>query len=140
MSRYALGTTSTREDKMEEESRSLAVWHFVRSVLITVVVILIVVGLICWVVGWTTADQFGKAAIVGGLISIVFGLFSVAGEMGMTRSYTYQSAEMAGQDTIYDRTREAQRNLVDTMQSLIILGAAGVVAIVIGLLIRAIFG
>lgn len=125
---------------MEEESKSSAVWHFVRSVLITVVVILIVVGLICWVVGWTTADQFGKATIVGGLISIVFGLFSVAGEMGMTRSYTYQSAEMAGQDTIYDRTREAQRNLVDTMQSLIILGSAGVVAIVIGLLIRVIFG
>jgi thiol:disulfide interchange protein len=125
---------------VEEESKPSFAWHFVRSVLITVVVILVVVGLICWVVGWTTADQFGRATIVGGLISIVFGLFSVAGEMGMTRSYTYQAAESAGEDTLYDRTRESQRNLVDTMQALIILGSAGVVAIVIGLLIRAIAG
>jgi hypothetical protein len=125
---------------MGEESQPSFAWHFIRSVLITVVVILVIVGLICWVVGWTTADQFGKAMIVGGLISIVFGLFSVAGEMGMTRSYTYQAAESAGEDTLYDRTQESHRNLADTMQALIVLGSAGVVAIVIGLLIRAVGG
>jgi hypothetical protein len=135
-----LGIALSIEEKMQEESKSGLTWFFARSVLITVVVILVIVGLICWVVGWTAADQFGKALIVGGLISIVFGLFSVAGEMGITRSYTYQAAESAGEDTIYDRTRESQQNLADTMQSLFILGGAGIVSILIGLLIRAISG
>jgi hypothetical protein len=55
--------------------------------------------------------------IPGGLISIVFGLFSVAGEMDMARSYTYQAVESAGEDTLCDHTRESQRNLVDVMQA-----------------------
>ena len=125
---------------MEEQSKSSSIWFFVRSILIAVVVILIIIGLICWVLDWTTADQFGKALIVGGLISIVFGMFSVAGEMGMTRSYTYQAAESAGEDTLYDRTRESHRNLADTMQALFVLGGAGIVAIILGLVIRAVGG
>jgi hypothetical protein len=125
---------------MESAERSFDIAAFLKAVAIALVVILVFVGLICWVVNWTTVYQYGTAVIVGGLISIVFGLFSVAGGMRSTRSYTYQSAEMAGMDTIYDRTKESQRNLIETLEALLVLGTAGIVAVVIGLVIRVFFG
>jgi hypothetical protein len=125
---------------MESAERSFDVTAFLKAVAIALVVILVFAGLICWVVNWMTAYQYGTAVIVGGLISIVFGLFSVAGGMRSTRSYTYQSAEMAGVDTIYDRTKESQRNLFDTLEALLVLGTAGIVAVAIGLVIRVLSG
>jgi hypothetical protein len=128
------------EDCMEEEKQSSGVGSFLLSVVIAVIVILVFAGVVILIVDWNTAYQYGTLVILGGLISIVFGLFSVAGAMRITRSYTYQSAEMAGPDTIYDRTKESRRNLAETYQSLIVLGSAGVIAVIIGLIIRAVGG
>jgi hypothetical protein len=123
---------------MEQEERSSAVLRWLGTVAIVVVVIAIVVALIYWVADWSTLYQYGTGLIIGGLISMVFGLFSVAGGMRSTRSFTYQQAESAGYQTGYERVEESKQNLADTYASLIILGAAGVVVIVAGLVIRAI--
>jgi hypothetical protein len=125
---------------MEQEATSSVVARIARSVAIVTVAIFVVIGLIYWVADWTTAYQYGTGLIIGGLVTMVFGLFSVAGGMGMTRSFEYQQAQSASYDTGVDRTKESRQNLAETYAALIILGLAGFVAIVAGLLIRLIAG
>lgn len=125
---------------MAEEKPSSSIGHFLLSVAIAVIVILVFAGVVILIIDWNTAYHYGTLVIIGGLISMVFGLFSVAGAMGITRSYTYQSAEMAGMDTIHDRTEEARRTFGETYRSLLVLGSAGAIAVVIGLIIRAAAG
>lgn len=124
---------------MAEEKQSSGVGRFLISVAIAVIVILVFAGVVFLIVDWNTAYQYGTLVILGGLISMVFGLFSVAGAMGITRSYNYQSAEMAGMDTIQDRTRESRQTFGESYRSLIVLGSAGAIAVVLGLIIRAAF-
>jgi hypothetical protein len=123
---------------MEQEERSSAILRWLGTVAIVVVVIAIVVALIYWVADWSTLYQYGTGLIIGGLMSMVFGLFSVAGGMSSTRSFTYQQAESAGYQTGHERVEESKQNLAETYSSLIILGAAGAVVIVAGLVVRAI--
>jgi len=125
---------------MEGEKPPSNMPSIVKGVVIATIVIFIAVAVIVWVLGWATVYQYGTGLIVGGIIAMVFGLFSVAGGMRSTRSFTYQQAESAGYQDGHDRAVEAKQNLAETFAFLIILGLAGAIAIAAGLVLRAVAG
>jgi len=125
---------------MEQEKALSNMPNIIKSVVIATIVIFIAVAVILWVLGWTTVYQYGTGLIVGGIIAMTFGLFSVAGGLRSTRSFNYQQAESAGYQSGHDRAVEAKQNLAETYAFLIVMGLAGAIAIVAGLIVRAIAG
>jgi hypothetical protein len=123
---------------MENEERSSVVPAIVGRIVVSTVIILIVVGLIYWIADWSTAYQYGTGLMIAGLFAIVLGFLDVAGSMRSTRSYIYQQAESAGYDTGHDRVVEAKATLAETYSFLFVMGASGLLCIVIGLVVRAV--
>ncbi len=123
---------------MEERGWLKAVWGFAKPVLLIDVGILATVGLVCWLGSWWSAAQYGNGLIVAGVGAIAVGLASLLGGWGVTRSFTYQYAQTAGEDR---GTGRAQRELEDSDRSygfLAVMGVAGLVVIACGLILRTI--
>jgi uncharacterized membrane protein YphA (DoxX/SURF4 family) len=121
---------------MAQDQNSSLVGPIVRSIVITVIVILLAAGLVWWVADWSTLYQYGTALIIGGILAAAFGLFGVAGGMRSTRSFNYQQAESAGLATGHDRAQESRQNLAEVYADLIVLGTGGCICVVLGLMLR----
>ncbi len=73
--------------------------RLVGIILLVEVLILGIVGLIYWMAGWQTIEQYAKALMWVGLLSIGIGLMSVQGQWDSTRSFDFQySTSVIGQD------------------------------------------
>ena len=119
----------------QEESPSL-VGQFVKSIATIVIVILIACALIWWVADWTTLYQYGTALIIGGILCVVVGFMGVGGGMRSTRSFGYQQAESAGYETGRERATESRQNFAEVYEFLIVMGTAGCVTVIVGLVLR----
>ena len=120
---------------MAQEGGSL-VGQFVRNILIIVVVILIACALVWWVADWSSLYQYGTALIIAGILTVVIGLMGISGGIQSTRSFNYQQAESAGLETGAERAEDARRNFAEVYDFLIVMGSAGAISIVIGLIVR----
>ena len=68
-------------------------------ILLVEVIILGILGLIYWIAGWTSVNQFANALMWVGLISIGIGLMSVQGQWDSTHSFGFQySTSVIDQD------------------------------------------
>jgi len=68
-------------------------------ILLVEAIILGIMGLIYWLAGWTTVEQYADGLMWVGLISIGISLMSVQGQWDSTRSFDFQySASVIDQD------------------------------------------
>ena len=109
---------------------------FLRNIALIALGVLLVAALICWVVGWRTANQYGMVLEWAGAGFLALGLASQMGGWGVTRSPDVLLAQSAGQEPITDRTRRTVKDLARSYDFLITMAMAGVVPLVAGLLIR----
>jgi hypothetical protein len=121
----------------QQGNRSLAA-HIVRGTLIALVVLVVAAVLIWWVSEWSTLYQLGTLLIIGGILAMLLGIFAVSGGMRSTRSFEYQQAESASYASGHNRALESKQNLAEVYSFLIIMGAAGLISIIAGALLRAI--
>jgi len=120
----------------EQQGNTSLAGHMLKGMLIAIIVIFIGAALIWWVSEWNTLYQLGTLLIIGGILAAILGMFAVSGGMRSTRSFEYQQAESAGYATGHDRAVESKQNFAETYSFMIIMGAAGLVSIVAGLLLR----
>ena len=122
----------------EQQGNRSPAAHIVRGTLIALVVLVIAAVLIWWVSEWSTLYQLGTLLIIGGILAMLLGIFAVSGGMRSTRSFEYQQAESASYASGHDRALESKQNLAEVYSFLIIMGAAGLISIIAGALLRAI--
>ncbi len=73
---------------MEKQGFALGIFNLLRNIVLVDVVILIVVGLICWFGNWRSLPQFGSGLVYGGVAVFVLGTYGASGGSGgnLTRS------------------------------------------------------
>lgn len=122
---------------MAQEDNSSLVGQFVKSIAIIVIVLVVACALVWWVADWTTLYQYGTALILAGILCVVVGFMGVMGGTRSTRSFNYQQAESVGYDTSgHDRVQESKQNFFELYEFLIVMGSAGCITVVVGLVIR----
>lgn len=119
-----------------EEKRTVVLLRFLRVIALIDLGIVVVVGLLCWSADWRTAEQFGQILAWAGAIAIGLGVASQLGGWGLTRSPDVLLAQSVGRENISDRTKRTARDLVRAYDFVIMLAAAGLVAVGIGELVR----
>ncbi len=84
---------------MKNQGIIYTIARLVVIILLVELAILGLMGLIYWLAGWTSAEQYANGLMWVGLISIGIGLMSVQGQWGSTRSFDFQySASVIDQD------------------------------------------
>jgi len=101
-------------------------------VILTELVIVIVLVIIGWWAGWSTAEQFKQAIQIAGIMQIGIGFLGIKGNWDNTRSFEYQYSMSTTSKDSWERT---QQNLVDFGQSyafMLVMFVAGGLSLVIG--------
>ena len=117
-----------------------AKWRLVRNAVLVDLVILVAVGLVCWLADWRTLLQFGQGLVWAGVGAMIVGVSSLTGFWSATRRYPYQHSESAGVQSIHERARQAVKDEAQNFGFLILMGVAGVVSILVGALIQTVVG
>ena len=120
---------------MNSQSILKALVRFGGVVILVECLVLVLVGLIGWRVGWRTLAEYREGLQFAGILVIGIGLIGIKGHWDATRSFEYQYSLSAGEQSSWERV---QLTLVDFMQSyvfLLVSLAVGGLAILIGSLL-----
>jgi hypothetical protein len=124
---------------MEKQGHFQTMVRFLGTVAFVDVGILVAVILVCWLLGWRTASQYGNATFFAGIAVIALGVTSIAGGYGTTRSAIYKYGQSVGADTLDQSTRQDMKEIVRSYDFLYLMGAVGLVLVVVGALIQTVF-
>jgi hypothetical protein len=110
-------------------------FRFLGTVILTDLGIFAAMALVCWVGGWRTARDYANALWLIGAGSVALGALSVIGNWGVTRSFSYQYGQSAGQQDIPGRTRQAMADLGSSYWFSLVTAAVGILSIAFATLI-----
>jgi hypothetical protein len=109
--------------------------RFFSIVIIVELVILAILGLIGWRLGWSTADEYAQGLQTTGLLVIGIGLFGIKGNWDATRGFEYQYSLSATDQSSVQRTQQALIDFAESYRFMLIMFFAGLFTIFIGWLI-----
>jgi amino acid transporter len=121
---------------MQREGRFRAILRLMGLIGLAALAILVVVSLIGLLIGWRSAAQFGGGFIWGGIAATALGVLSTMGGWGLTRDATYLYAQSTSQQSLHERTRQSLRDSLRSYNLAIVVGAAGILCILVGSLIQ----
>ncbi len=122
------------EPKIENLGHVL--WHFVRIVLLVDLLVFIVTALVCWWIGWRTPDELGLGFMLGGFLAILLGGASLAGSVQVSRNPMYRYFQSVFPNSLPERTKQNLLDLNESSGFLILMGTAGLLAILVGWLVQ----
>lgn len=114
---------------------------FVRSVLLVELALFAVAAVLWLLLGGGTLAEYGNALAMSGCLAIVLAVLSPFGPRNLPQTFVSSYAETAGVESMSERTHRRVREESEQGHGcLILVGGAGVVAVALGMLIRAMFG
>ncbi len=121
--------------------------YSVRNVVLIDLVLLVIVGLICWLTGRRTFDQYGESLTLAGMLAIAVGLLSVGGNYSSIRNAgmigrVELNSELNSVDvsarTSSERARDSLIEVRKSFGCLQYMIGSGVISIAIGALIQSV--
>jgi len=119
---------------MKPEGKLVALGNFVKQLALIEIGILGLVGLICWVAGWQTFEQYANNVIGAGFVIMFFTTLSLGGgtiPFGKER-YNFAVTFSRG----YDRAKDIMAQRDNNISFGIFAGLSGLITVVIGLVLR----
>jgi hypothetical protein len=98
-------------------------------------VVLAIVGVIGWRMGWSTVDEFAQALQFAGMLIIGLGLFGIKGNWDSTRSFEYQYSLSVTEQSSSQRTQQTLVDFAESYRFMIVMFFVGFISILIGWLI-----
>jgi len=126
-------TTSSKEKEPKVENLSRIIWHFVRNTLLVNLLILIITILVCGMIGWHTPNEIGLGFIIGGVLAIFIGGASMAGYPRVSRDSNFQTVTP---NAYQERRKQNLLDMNDRSGLWVLLGTAGLLAILVGWLVQ----
>ncbi|MCC7448622.1 MAG: hypothetical protein IT324_14475 [Anaerolineae bacterium] len=121
---------------MQKLDRHSDILHFVRAVVLVDVILVLIVALVCWLGGSRNWYDYGTGLWVAGALVIGMGFLGMAGSWGGNRDFTYLYGQSAGAQRIPERTQQAVKDVGQGYGCILLTTAAGVVAILVGLVVQ----
>ncbi len=121
---------------MKPEGKLAALGNFVKQLALIEIEILGLAGLICWLAGWRTFEEYANRLVWAGVAIMIFAALSFFGgnvPLGNTR---YNFAATLSRVSMYDRAKGVMSNRDDNLSFVTIAGLSGLVTVVIGLILQ----
>lgn len=109
-----------------------AVAQFIQYVLLIDLLIFGGTGLVCWFGGWRSTEEYGIALTWAGLAIILVGIGSLIGGVRIASNPTPHYIQTVTCQDLFTRTWRIMQDLSLTNLTTIMMGFAGVIAIIIG--------
>ena len=106
--------------------------HFLRNVILIDLGILLVVGIVCWLVGWHQLQQFLDGIFIAGLGAMIIGGISFLGSMGILKNPEGLYVENRATYTSYDkRIKLMATEMMESQSFMFRIGFAGLLLVVV---------
>ena len=103
-----------------------------RNILLVDVGIFVIVGLLCWLLGWRTWWHYGRTLVIAGALCTGIGMMSVIGGTTGSADPNLQYLESIGQSLPYETTKLRVLDAYGRFQFTIVTGLAGLTAVLLG--------
>jgi hypothetical protein len=121
---------------MEREGFLSAIGRFLRDVTLVDLVMLAVTGLVCWIGGWRTFNNYGDGLMIAGVIVMAVGSLSVFGSSGLAGDPTIRYSQSVSHAGLHERTKRHMLDVAESRVFSILMGLAGLVCFAAGALIK----
>ena len=120
---------------MKIESSASVILRILGKILLANLILFIVVGAVCWFVGWRTMNAYATSLMYAGMGALILGGMSALGGNSLARDPTYRYIQSVMSNSLADRTKQDWRENMDSINFLTWLGIAGVIATAAGYLL-----
>lgn len=122
---------------MEQEKRFSGLSGFITRVSVIVLVGLVLAVGVSLVLGWRRLDQIGTAVLLVGTAAVGIGILSMIGNWGGARNFEQQFAKTAWEQDAGERMQQEVKDTSQNYGFVALLGASGLVLVVIGFALEA---
>ena len=98
-------------------------------------IILVIVGVVVWRLGWNTVELFGQTLQMAGMLVIGVGFFGIKGNWDVTRSFEYQYSLSVTDQSSTQRTQQALIDFADSYRFMLVMFSAGAISVLVGWLL-----
>lgn len=121
---------------MEREGFFSVIGRLLRDVVLADLVVLTITGVVCWVCGWRTFDNYGDGLMIAGVIVMAVGSLSVFGSASLAGDPTVRYSQSASRADLHERTKRHMLDMAESRFFSILMGFAGLVCFAEGALIK----
>ena len=119
---------------MKPEGKLVALGNFVKQLALIEIGILGLVGLICWLAGWRTFEQYANSVVGAGFVIMFFTTLSLGGGTVPFGSERYNFAMTFSPK--YDRAKDIMSKRDNNIAFGIFAGLSGLITVAIGLVLQ----
>lgn len=112
--------------------------RFFKTALLTDLSLFIMVGLVCWLLGWRTAHQYGHGLELAGLLAIFLVLLSIPGTF-QERRLAYQTVGPLEIKELYQFMQQKTKESCYNLTFLLLAGVTGLIATGLGVTLQDFF-
>ena len=119
---------------MKPEGKLAALGNFVKQLAVIEIGILGLVGLICWLAGWRTFEQYADNVVGAGFVIMFFTALSLGGGTVPFGNRRYNFATTFS--PTYDRAKDIMSTRDNNISFGIFAGLSGLITVAIGLVLQ----
>ena len=108
---------------------------FLGTVMIVELIVLIIVGVVVWRMGWNTLELFAQTLQMAGMFVIGLGFFGVKGNWDVTRSFEYQYSLSVTDQSSTQRTQQILIDFAESYRFMLVMFSAGAISVLVGWLL-----
>ena len=121
---------------MKPEGKLVALGNFVKQLALIEIGILGLVGLICWLAGWRTFEQYANIVVGAGFVIMFFTTLSLGGGTVPFGDTRYNFATTFSRASTYDRAKDIMSKRDNNISFGIFAGLSGLITVAIGLVLQ----
>ena len=109
--------------------------RLIANILLIEFVLVILVGIIGWRLGWSTLQEYSDGIQLAGILLIGIGLLGIKGNWDATRSFEYQYSLSSIDQSSLNRTQQTLIDFTQSYKFMLIMLSSGLLSILIGYLL-----
>lgn len=110
---------------------------FARAVALGVLAIALLTAAVCWLIGWHTLPQYGKALLGAGLFVATLGGIGFSSTSQMLGSPNFWYAQSVMPNSMFERWRMNMTSMHESLDVTVVMLACGALTMVTGLVVLA---
>ena len=124
-----------RRVAMNRQTISGVIVRFFGLVVAIELVVLIIILILGWRMGWSSMDQYSEGLQIAGMLIIGLGLFGIKGNWESMRSFEYQYSMSASEQSSLQRTQQTLSDIAESYRFMLLMFFVGGICIIIGWLL-----